>query len=189
MKRNRIVTLILCLALTVLLVGCGAGKTNGTSGTTAAKTEANAGLANPVVEYDTLAAAEKASGYSFTVPEGVVLDEEDYAQYYYSVINGDLLEVRYGSSGDEVCYMRKAAFAKGEEDISGDYNVYDDVKTEDVVLEDGQTYEVTLKGKDGKWYLALWQRKGIEDNGVWSYAIGIRGVSAEELLELVKMVE
>ena len=48
---------------------------------------------------------------------------------------------------------------------------------------------MTLKGKDGKWYLALWQRKGIEDNGIWSYAIGIRGVSAEELVELVKMVE
>lgn len=189
MKRNRIVTLILCLVLTALLVGCGANKTNGQSDASASKTEANAGLANPVVEYPTLAEAEKAIGFSFTVPEGVVVDENDYSQYYYSVVNGDLLEVRYGSTGDEVCYMRKAASQKDVEDISGDYNVYDDVKEEDVVLENGQSYEVTLKGIDGKYYLALWQRKGTEDNGVWTYAIGIRGVSAEELLELVKMVE
>ncbi len=188
MKKNRILTLVLCLVLAVLMAGCAGGTSNGESGTAAGEENA-AQIANPVVEYDTLAAAEKAAQFSFTVPEGVVFEEQDYGQYYYSVISGDLLEVRYGTSGDEVCYMRKAAAAKDTDDISGDYNVYDDVMTEDLVLEDGSSYPVTLKGKDGKYYLALWQRKGTTDNGIWNYAIGIRGVSADELLELAKMVE
>ena len=186
MKR-KMWTVLLCVVLAVLMVGC-AKTANGTANANAGE-ENSEQIANPVVEYDTLAAAEKAAGFSFTVPEGVVIDETDYAQYYYSVISGDLLEVRYGSSGDEVCYMRKAAAQAGTEDISGDYNVYDDVKTEDIVLEDGRTAEVTLKGKDGSFYLATWQLKGTKDNGVWNYAIGTRALSEGDLLELVKMVE
>ncbi len=188
MKRKTWLALLMCALLTAMMTGCSTGGANGSSGANAEE-GASEQIANPVVEYDSLAAAEKAAGFSFTVPEGVVIDEADYAQYYYSVISGDPLEVRYGTSGDEVCYMRKAAAQAGVEDISGDYNVYDDVKTEDIVLEDGRTAEVTLKGKDGSFYLATWQLKGTEDNGVWNYAIGTRALSEGDLLELVKMVE
>lgn len=188
MKRNMWKSLTLSLlvaALLVVLTGCSSqeasGQSDGGSGTV--------GMANPVVRYDSLAEAEKAAQFTFTVPEGVNVNGTDYEQYYWSVINKDLIEVRYGGEGSEVCYMRKAVAETGTEDISGDYNVYDDVKTVDIMLEDGRESEVTLKGKDGKFYLALWQLKGAKDNGIWNYAIGIQGVPEDDLLELVKMVE
>ena len=194
MKRNTFFTLFLCLVFAVLMLGCSAQNTSGQAGATTKKPVGGAQMANPVKTYDSLAKAEKAAGFKFTVPEGVNLDGADYAQYYWSTINEDLIEVRYGGEGDEVCYMRKAGIGKGDKagevtDISGDYNVYDKVKEVDITLEDGREATVTLKGQKNKFYLALWQLKGAKDNGIWNYAIGIRGVPEQDLLELVKMVE
>ena len=73
--------------------------------------------------------------------------------------------------------------------MTRDYNVYDKVKEVDITREDGREVEVTLKGKDKKFYVANWQLKGVKDNGVWNYAIGVRGIPEQDLLELVKMVE
>ena len=197
MKRHSFLALILCALFVVVGTGC-SSQNSGTQSGAAQKTTKSAQLANPVKTYDSLAKAEKAAGFKFTVPEGVNLDGADYAQYSWSTINNDLIEVRYGGEGDEVCYMRKAVVgtgtAAGENsddltDISGDYNVYDKVKEVDITLEDGREATVTLKGQKNKFYLALWQLKGAKDNGIWNYAIGIRGVPEQDLLELVKMVE
>ena len=197
MKRNSFLALLLCVLFVALGTGCST-QTPATGTDAAKKTTKSVQLANPVKTYDSLAKAEKAAGFKFTVPEGVNIDGADYAQYYWSTINNDLIEVRYGGEGDEVCYMRKAVSGTGTAaqensdelvDISGDYNVYDDVKEVDITLEDGRETTVTLKGKDGKFYLALWQLKGAKDNGLWNYAIGVRGLDEQDLLELVKMVE
>lgn len=193
MKRNTLITLFLCVVFAVLMVGCSTQNSNGQSDSTT-EDAGDAQIANPVKTYDSLAEAEKATGFTFTVPEGVNIDGADYAQYYWSTINEDLIEVRYGGEGDEVCYMRKAGISKGDKagevtDISGDYNVYDDVKTIDITLEDGREAAVTLKGQKDKFYLALWQLQGAKDNGIWNYAIGVRGLPEQDLLELVKMVE
>lgn len=192
MKRNPFLALLLCVLLTVLFTGCAKQNANGQADATTEAAAGNAQIANPVKTYDSLAKAEKAAGFTFTVPEGVNLDGADYAQYYWSTINENLIEVRYGAEGDEVCYMRKAAAGAAHDDdadISGDYNVYDTVKEAEFTLEDGREVEVTLKGKDNKFYVAYWQLKGVKDNGVWNYAIGVRGIPEQDLLELVKMVE
>ena len=186
MNHNKLISVLLAALFAVLLMGCTAQKPADGSD----QEKATAGVANPVVTYDSLAKAEKAAGFGFTVPEGVRIDGEDYAQYYWSTINKDLIEVRYGEEGDEVAYMRKSPLgASKESDISGDYNVYDDVDIKDVILEDGRDATVMLKGKDGKYYVAIWQLKGLKDNGVWNYAIGVRGMEKGDLLELAKMVE
>lgn len=192
MKRNSFLALLLCVLLTVLFTGCTKQNANGQSDATKEAAAGNAQIANPVKTYDSLAKAEKVAGFTFTVPEGVNLDGADYAQYYWSTINENLIEVRYGAEGDEVCYMRKAPASAADDDdvdISGDYNVYDTVKEVEFTLEDGREVEVTLKGKDKKFYVANWQLKGVKDNGVWNYAIGVRGIPEQDLLELVKMVE
>ncbi|MDO5452414.1 MAG: hypothetical protein Q4F20_01530 [Eubacteriales bacterium] len=192
MKRNSILALLLCVLLTVLFTGCTKQNANGQSDATKEAAAGNAQIANPVKTYDSLAKAEKVAGFTFTVPEGVNLDGADYAQYYWSTINENPIEVRYGAEGDEVCYMRKAPASAADDDdvdISGDYNVYDTVKEVEFTLEDGREVEVTLKGKDKKFYVANWQLKGVKDNGVWNYAIGVRGIPEQDLLELVKMVE
>lgn len=193
MKRHSFLALILCALFLVVGTGC-SSQNAGTQSGVAQKTTKSAQIANPVKTYDSLAKAEKAAGFTFTVPEGVNVNGADYAQYYWSTINNDLIEVRYGGEGDEVCYMRKAGINKGDKagevtDISGDYNVYDKVKTVDITLEDGREATVTLKGQKNKFYLALWQLKGAKDNGIWNYAIGVQGMDEQDLLELVKMVE
>lgn len=193
MKRNSILALLLCVLFVAVGTGCSLQKPGSQpDATKAQKTTKSAQIANPVKTYDSLAKAEKAAGFTFTVPEGVNLDGADYAQYYWSTINETLIEVRYGGEGDEVCYMRKAPASAADDDdvdISGDYNVYDTVKEVEFTLEDGREVEVTLKGKDKKFYVANWQLKGVKDNGVWNYAIGVRGIPEQDLLELVKMVE
>ena len=193
MKRNSILALLLCVLFVAVGTGCSLQKPGSQpDATKAQKTTKSAQIANPVKTYDSLAKAEKVAGFTFTVPEGVNLDGADYAQYYWSTINENLIEVRYGAEGDEVCYMRKAPASAADDDdvdISGDYNVYDTVKEIEFTLEDGREVEVTLKGKDKKFYVASWQLKGVKDNGVWNYAIGVRGIPEQDLLELVKMVE
>lgn len=193
MKRNSFLALLLCVLFVAVGTGCSLQKPGSQpDATKAQKTTKSAQIANPVKTYDSLAKAEKVAGFTFTVPEGVNLDGADYAQYYWSTINETLIEVRYGGEGDEVCYMRKAPASAADDDdvdISGDYNVYDTVKEVEFTLEDGREVEVTLKGKDKKFYVANWQLKGVKDNGVWNYAIGVRGIPEQDLLELVKMVE
>ena len=193
MKRNSILALLLCVLFVAVGTGCSMQKpATQTDATKAQKTTKSAQIANPVKTYDSLAKAEKAAGFTFTVPEGVNVKGADYAQYYWSTINETLIEVRYGGEGDEVCYMRKAPASAADDDdvdISGDYNVYDTVKEVEFTLEDGREVEVTLKGKDKKFYVANWQLKGVKDNGIWNYAIGVRGIPEQDLLELVKMVE
>ena len=193
MKRNSILALLLCVLFVAVGTGCSMQKpATQTDATKAQKTTKSAQIANPVKTYNSLAKAEKAAGFTFTVPEGVNVKGADYAQYYWSTINENLIEVRYGGEGDEVCYMRKAPASAADDDdvdISGDYNVYDTVKEVEFTLEDGREVEVTLKGKDKKFYVANWQLKGVKDNGIWNYAIGVQGMDEQDLLELVKMVE
>ena len=194
MKRNSILALLLCVLFVAVGTGCSMHKpATQTDATKAQKTTKSAQIANPVKTYDSLAKAEKAAGFTFTVPEGVNVKGADYAQYYWSTINENLIEVRYGKEGNEVCYMRKAPASAADDDdadISGDYNVYDVKKEVEFTLEDGREVDVDLKGdKNGKFYLAIWDMKGAKDNGIWNYAIGVQGMDEQDLLELVKMVE
>ena len=194
MKRNSILALLLCVLFVAVGTGCSMQKpATQTDATKAQKTTKSAQIANPVKTYDSLAKAEKAAGFTFTVPEGVNVNGADYAQYYWSTINENLIEVRYGKEGNEVCYMRKAPASAADDDdvdISGDYNVYDVKKEVEFTLEDGREVDVDLKGdKNGKFYLAIWDMKGAKDNGIWNYAIGVQGMDEQDLLELVKMVE
>ena len=129
--------------------------------------EQQTGLANPREEYGSdmgsLDAAQEAVGFTLTVPGSITPEN-------YVVISGVTLEVDFDGG-----YIRKA---KGSEDISGDYNEYDTIKTETA---GGK--EVTLKGNAGKVMLAVWTE------GDYAYCAGVTdGVAEADMLSLVNEI-
>ena len=129
---------------------------------TETETEA-ADMINPVSEYETLSAAQRAAGVEIEIPDG----PEGYpVTCYHAIKNIGLLEIVYldgpanSEDSKEGYRVRKQA---GEDDISGDYNEYSEIMEQEV--EGGRI--VTLKGNDGAIYCMTWT------DGGYSYAVDI----------------
>lgn len=76
-------------------------------------------IGNPWTDWDLLAEAEAAVGFSFGLPEVMA---DGYEIVSIRTMNNELLEVVYRYEELEVCVRKQ----KGEgQDISGDYNVYE----------------------------------------------------------------
>jgi len=141
----------------------------------------NVQIPNPFVEYGSLEEAIKAAGFELVVPTA----SAGYENVIYQVMNGEMIEVIYKSaeseSGEsvEAYRIRKQA---GEGNISGDYNNYAEINEVDV---NGTT--VTLKGNDGKVFLATWTVDG------YSYSLSIdmdgAGMTADEVTALVGQIK
>ena len=118
------------------------------------------GCWNPFTDCTDLDKAAKITGFSLNVPaapDGVsVLEDSNMIQVDYE--NG--------------MYIRKAS---GSGDISGDYNDYSKVET---------VNGVTLKGENGKFSLAVWNRDG------YTYAVGVQeAMSQSDMLELTSKIK
>ena len=130
----------------------------------ATETETGAAdMINPVSEYETLGAAQRAAGVEIEIPDG----PEGYpVTCYHAIKNIGLLEIVYldgpanSEDSKEGYRIRKQA---GEDDISGDYNEYSEIMEQEV--EGGRI--VTLKGNDGAVYCMTWT------DGGYSYAVDI----------------
>ena len=159
--------------LVLALAACGGGNAEVPVGTTALETtEAeNVQMPNPWQECDTLEEAGKLAGFPFTAPETV----EGFDEKYIAAIPGDVAEVIFSSKENE---NLEVMFRKGtgDEDISGDYNTYENMDTKEM---DGKN--VTIKGTEGLVYTATWVQDG------FSYAISAReGVSVEQMEQWVQ---
>ena len=112
---KRITTIILfCLTVTLLIAGCGAAQ----------EEEPMVQMGNPWSEWSSIAEAEAAVDFSFGLPE-VVADR--YTAVEFRTMNGELLEIIYRDGDSEVCVRKQ----KGEgQDISGDYNEYENCAEE-----------------------------------------------------------
>lgn len=111
------------------------------------ETEPVVNLPNPIVEYPTLAAAINAVGFSLD-------DQEDLLSTYqpsYSVIDNRILQIAYHDDLQTIT-LRKAL--ADNEDISGDYNIYQ--KNALATLGE-ENIAATLRGDDGMISSAYWQ--------------------------------
>lgn len=127
-------------------------------------------IPNPFTDHTTLEDAVKAVEFDLAVPEKVNGSPRQGIQ----TMDG-MIQVFYGGEDDSVC-IRKAP---GGEDISGDYNVYPQVKTTNV---NGSV--VTMKGEDGLVHLAIWT------GGGYTYSISARtGISEADMTALVRLVK
>lgn len=127
-------------------------------------------LPSPFASHATLAEAVKAVGFELTVPEKVGSSPRRDIE----TMNGEMIQVFYGSEEDEAC-IRKAA---GEGDISGDYNQYAQSET---VKINGAT--VTMRGANSLVMVAIWE------NGGYTYAVTSgTGMSATAMTALIQSV-
>ena len=135
---------------------------------------ANAQIANPFTDYASLAEAEAAAGFGFAVPDSV----DGYPETSYSVMDGGkLLQIVY-SAGDDEITARKAP---GTDDISGDYNQYD----EETIV-DKTDVAFTVKGNGGKAFVALWT----DDENDYSYSLTDRnGMDMDAFTTLVMTIQ
>lgn len=111
-------------------------------------------IANPFEDYDTLADAARAVGFELTVPERIDGFSGDKT---VQVMSGTTIQIIYSDGSDNRLFIRKAP---GSEDISGDYNKYDEIRTAAV-----NGCDVTLKGSSGAVSTAVWT------SGGYSYAV------------------
>ena len=122
------------------------------------------GIANPFVEVSSLEEAAGGAGFEMEAPEKV----EGFEGKRISYIQGTLIQVVYGAQDNELC-IRKGA---GEDDISGDYEVYE---KEEEMTAGGKTV-LTKANADGI-YTATWTEEG------YAFAVSCDSPMTEELVE------
>lgn len=116
---------------------------------------------NPVVDYDTLDDARQAAGFEMTAPKSI----DGYPDISYAVIANDLIQITYHADENHYICIRKGI---GSEDISGDYNVYEEQSTQTV---NGR--RITFKGNHGTAGLAVWS------DGCYAYSIMAADLDAD----------
>ena len=103
-------------------------------------------IPNPLTEHETLADLAKTVGFEVTLP---VVDKA-YKETAFIDISGETADVRFADGEDTITFRK----AKGSDDISGDYNTYNENKTITV-----KGVSVSVKGNDGI-NTATWQKDG-----------------------------
>lgn len=118
-------------------------------------------LPNPFISCDSVEEAARLAGFKVVLPK--VPDKLE-------VVKGTMIQAFYGENGKDML-IRKA---RGDADISGDYNHYAQVESTD---------KITLKGKKDVFFLAVWARDG------YAFSISVaQGLSRADLLVLVAAV-
>lgn len=131
------------------------------------------GLPNPFEKKASLDAANKAAGLTFTSPSKYTT----YEAKEYRAIKDEMVEIIYKDSTnpDEDIRVRKA---KGNLDISGDYNSY---LTNKIVNDAG--IQILLRGEDDKYHAATWT------SGDYSYAIDSKaGITENKLKGFIQRI-
>lgn len=173
LKRMVVMTAFGGSLLASLLAGCGGQSAAGGAAGSGKETAMN--LPNPFVSVETLEEAEEKTGFDMEAPEEIA----GYTQTGIQVMNDELIQIFYGDPEQEDA-GRMALVRKGEgtDDVSGDYNIYEDIA---YISSDDIGYE--LRGNNGKFYVASWIIEG------YSYSLSVRdGLGEDELLEAALMV-
>ena len=130
---------------------------------------------SPYQEVNSLQEASKIAGFDMKVPDSI----GEYSNQLISVIDSNIIEVRYLSSDEQSTgiIIRKSG---GDEDISGDYNTYSTNIAEHI---DGKN--VNLRGDGEKIFVATWTEDG------FSYAVTANDymVNKEQIESLIGVVK
>ncbi len=117
--------------------------------------DANVQIPNPFVDCSTMDSARKIAGFSIKIPEKMPVG---YLQSLIQASENDMIKIFFENS-EKTIEIRKA---KGSEDISGVYTVFEEKNTVDV-----GSIKVSTKGRDGKINVATW------NDGEYAYSITV----------------
>lgn len=127
--------------------------------------ETSISIPSPLVNYSTLDEARKAIGFTFAVPRAL---PAGYQMKDIIVISNNLAEIFYLKGDSQIIYRT----AKGNADISGDYNAYDKVRTIAV-----GNIQITVKGKSDSIKLATWTNDGTSFSLSFDEAVNEKALS------------
>lgn len=138
------------------------------------KESENTQIANPFSDCESLEDAEKIAGFSLSLSQDISdLAPQWTDEIVFRAVKDSMIEVIF-SGEDKNLRIRKGL---GKDDISGDYNEYEQVQ--EVSVSD---ISVTLKGNDA-FSVAIWKNDG------YSYAVtSSSGYPLEEMVSLVSEI-
>ncbi len=180
---RKLMFVLMCAATMTSMTACGA-KEPATTEIAKAATETKTveeqepvgeivGMANPWEDQKTLKEAQDNAGFSITVPETI----DGYMQTMIQTLDKEIIQVFYQEDGqsDKEILVRKGV---GSDDISGDYNKYDEKTQLDIA-----GYQVTEQGNDGKVMLATWTDAG------YTYSVSTPGLSESEMENIIQQIK
>lgn len=136
----------------------------------------NTQIPNPVKDYATAGDAADTLSFEPNIP---VQAPESYTMKSTSTIDGGLLQIIYEGGHDKVVDNLTFRTAKGDKDISGDFNVYSEEST--VKISD---IDIKTKGNGGKINNAFWTESSM------SYTItSEQGITEDTLKTLIESIQ
>lgn len=178
MKTQKLILSLVCAATIFSFTACTSpNKTNTITNTSTASTSTeipasdnNVQIPNPWVDCSSLEDAAKLAGFSLQVPEQI----DNYPDILIQSIEKEIIQVIYQNDTSSIM-IRKGV---GMDDISGDYNEYNESSTETI-----NEHQVTEKGNDGKVYLAIWS------DSDYAYSISTPGMTSDEVAAIIAQIK
>ena len=184
------------VAMTDLVKAVALDSTSGAIGTdsrTWGPQNDNVEIPSPFVDCTTLEEAAAFSGFSLIAPDKI----EGYSQKTITAIENEMIQVLYHNDDEyselseeelneidweKVDFMSDDVLIRkaiSDDDVSGDYNEYENTKTVSV-----NDLQVTMRGNGERVNVATWK------NGEYAYAISTRAdISSDKMIELVSAVK
>ncbi len=131
-----------------------------------------------IFDYTEYASAEELSE-AFGVKMHDVSVPFDIAEKHYGIITKNIAEIQYISSGEQDSAIRVGTAGMTEEEVTGVYDEYTDIKEIDVNGE-----KVTIKGYDGKYSLAVWTK----DERIHCVFMRV-GISEKQMTDIITEAE
>lgn len=134
-------------------------------------TEGDLATTNEIIECEDVDELSQYAGFDINELTGIPFD---VVKCSYTWWFDATAQIEYIGDDNVITYR----VAESEEDISGDYNEYSQIKEETV-----HNIKVTIKGKADKAYLAVWT------SGRYAYAIcSSEGISDTEMMAIIELL-
>lgn len=168
---KQILSVAACAA--VLVVGVTALPHGNELGSASSSADSMVGTAAPTQEFSSVVELSAAAGFSVPEPQNLPFEVQTTA---YTLIWGEIAQVKQAGAEEQCITFR---ISKDNEDNSGDYTIY---KTEQHLS--CNSIDITLKGSEDGFHLAVWQTDG------FSYSVNSSvGLTIEQVEAVLQSVQ